>query len=496
MAVSEVGGETSRPRAEAQQEKSAMPAEFHSLKEWTRIASEAGEVVRLQGVHWDKQMGLLTQLARRKRQGPALLFDRIVDYQEGYRVLVNALGSTRRLALTLRLGEVSGYRELVDKWKAKWKALVLKPPRWVKSGPVQENRLFGDEVDLARFPAPLWHEEDGGRYVGTGCAIVMKDPESNWVNVGTYRIQVQGKDQVTCHIGSSHHGAMIRDKYFQRGEPCPVLIVLGYDPLLLLGASSLGVPHGRSEYDYVGGIKGEPIDVIPGEVTGLPMPAQAEAVLEGYLDPEVTHLEGPFGEYTGYYASGQSKHPSVQLKAVYFQSQPILLGSPPTRPPNESSFVQSILHSGSLEEELKGMGIPGVQGAWFHEAANPMLVVISIRQQYPGHAKQVLVGASNTQTTIHSKIIIVVDEDVDVTDLDDVMWAVCTRIDPARDTELLRRCPSNFLDPAIPPGQPPMTSRLLIDATRPYEWRERFARPITLHGKLEDVPKEWRHLFE
>jgi 4-hydroxy-3-polyprenylbenzoate decarboxylase len=106
------------------------------------------------------------------------------------------------------------------------------------------------------------------------------------------------------------------------------------------------------------------------------------------------------------------------------------------------------------------------------------------------------VGASNTQTTMHSKIIIVVDEDVDITNLDEVMWAVCTRIDPARDTELLRRCSSNFLDPAIRPGDPSFTSRLLIDGTRPYEWRDRFAQPIVLHGKLEDLPKEWRRLLE
>jgi UbiD family decarboxylase len=474
-----------------------MTDQYGTLKEWVETCRNTGDIVEVGGIHWDREMGVLAQLARRQHQGPAFLFDRIPDYEAGHRVLVNTLGSTRRLALTLRLGEASGHRELCAQWKAKWKELKLIAPQRVEDGSVLENRLVGGGVDLGLFPAPRWHEQDGGRYLGTGCVVILKDPESGWVNLGTYRIQLQGKREVTCFIGATHHGAMIREKYARRGESCPVAIVLGADPLFLLCAGSLGVPQNKSEYEYAGAIRGEAIPVIEGEITGLPIPAEAEVVLEGEFDFSERRTEGPFGEFTGYYASGQREEALVHVKGIYYSSRPILLGSPPTRPPNESTFIQSILLSGALEEELKGAGIPAVEGVWCHEVgAARMLIAVAIKQRYPGHAKQALVAASNTYTGILSKIVIVVDDDIDVSDLEEVMWAVCTRIDPARDVEILRRCPSNYLDPAVQPGQPTMTSRLLIDGTRPYEWRERFAPVISLDREAELAVRErWGRLL-
>ena len=192
--------------------------------------------------------------------------------------------------------------------------------------------------------------------------------------------------------------------------------------------------------------------------------------------------------------SGQKK---VEVQAVYYRSNPIVLGSPPTRPPNESTFVHSILKSASLEEELKGVGIPGILGAWNHDAgAAQMFVALSINQQYPGHAKQVLVAASNCYSVMHSKLVIVVDEDVDITNLDDLMWAVCTRIEPSVDVDIMRRVPSSILDPAVPHGQPAFTSRMLIDATRPYERRDTFAPAITINKEAEKkVLERWGHLL-
>ncbi len=474
-----------------------MDNQYHNLRQWVDALRDTGEVLDVKGVHWNHEMGILTQLARRQRQGPALLFDQITDHQEGYRVLVNTLGSTRRLAHTLRLGDVSGYRDLVDKWKAKWKGLVPIPPRLVEKAPVKENTQLGGEVDLSLFPAPFWHDEDGGRYIGTGCVVIMKDPETGWVNLGTYRVQLQGKNEVTVYIGSSHHGSIIRRKYLDEGKPCPIAIVLGQDPVVFLSASSLGIPPNRSEYDFAGGIKGEAITVFAGEMTGLPLPAEAEVILEGHFQPGNRRIEGPFGEFTGYYGSGQREEPCVEVQAVYYRSNPIVLGSPPTRPPNESTVVDAILKSASLEEELKGVGIPGILGAWNHDAgAAQMFVALSINQQYPGHAKQVLVAASNCYSVMHSKLVIVVDEHVDITNLDDLMWAVCTRIEPCVDVEILRRVPSSILDPAVPQGQPAFTSRLLIDATRPYERRDTFAPAITINKEAEKkVLERWGHLL-
>lgn len=475
-----------------------MDNQYHNLRQWIDRFRETGEVLDVKGAHWNQEIGVMTQLARRQKQGPALLFDQITDHQEGFRILVNTLGSTRRLAHTLRLGDVSGYRELVDKWKVKWKGLVPIPPRLVENPPVMENRLVGNEVDLGLFPAPLWHDEDGGRYIGTGCVVIVKDPETGWVNLGTYRVQLQGKTELTVYIGSSHHGSLIRRKYLDEGKSCPVAIVLGQDPLVFLSASSLGVPPNRSEYDFAGGIKGEAISVFNGEITGLPLPADAEVVLEGHFQPSNKRSEGPFGEFTGYYGSGQRDEPCMDVEAVYYRSQPIILGSPPTRPPNESTFVHAILKSASLEEELKGMGVPGVLGAWNHECgAAQMFVALSIKQQYPGHAKQVLVTASNAYSVMHSKIVIVVDDDVDITNLEDLMWAVCTRFDPGIDVDILRRVPSTILDPAVPNGAPAFTSRMLIDATRPYERLKEFAPAITINKEAEaNVLKRWGNLLK
>jgi 4-hydroxy-3-polyprenylbenzoate decarboxylase len=425
-------------------------------------------------------------LARRRRRGPAVLFDRIVDCPPGHRILINALGSARRLALTLGLGEVAGERELMQRWKEKWRGIETIPPRQVKNGPVLENGFSGAEVDLARFPAPRWHEHDGGRYLGTGCVVILRDPETGWVNLGTYRIQCQGKNRLTCFIGSTHHGFTIRQKYLSRRERCPVAIALGPDPLLFLAASALGVPPNHCEYDYAGGIKGEPVPVLSGEITGLPIPSEAEVVMEGFFLPEQKAREGPFGEFTGYYASGSREETIVEVEGVCHRSEPILLGSPPIQPPNESTFTNAILRSASVEQELAAAGVPDVRGAWCHEVgAGRMLIAVAIQQRYPGHAKQVLTMATSCYTGVQSgKIVIVVDEDVDVSNLEEVMWVACTRMDPERDVEVLRRFPGSLLDPSLEPEKKHHNSRLLIDATRPYEWREKFAATV---GVSEDV---------
>ena len=473
-------------------------AHVEGLRDWLETVQGWGEVVSIEGAHWDEEIGALSQLARKRRQGPALLFDRIPDYEPGYRILVNALGATRRLALTLCVGEVADDRELMERWKAKWKGLCLIPPRLVQDGPLFENRYLGAEVDLSRFPAPHWHERDGGRYLGTGCVVIFRDPESGWVNLGTYRIQLQGKNRVTCMIGAAHHGSIIREKYLSRGQRCPVAMVLGPDPLLFLTASALGVPPDKSEYDYAGGIKGEAISVIQGEMTGLPIPAGAEIALEGFFIPGESASEGPFGEFTGYYASGTRQETAVEIKAVYHRSQPIILGSPPTRPPNESTFTNAILRSSSVEEELLAAGVPDIKGVWCHEVgAGRMLIVVAIKQRYPGHAKQALVMTTSCYTGVQmGKIVIVVDEDVDITNLEEVMWAVCTRIDPARDVEILRRLPGGHLDPALERGHTHYNSRLLVDATRPFEWREKFAPTVTVNKELMGrVQKRWGYLL-
>lgn len=169
-------------------------------------------------------------------------------------------------------------------------------------GPVLENVQQGQDIDLWQFPTPRWHEQDGGRYFGTGDIVVTQDPEDGHLNVGTYRMMVMDRDKIGLYISPGHGGRGHREKCFARNQPMPVVAAFGQHPLLLL-AGSLGLPVGMNEYEWVGGVRGAPVEVIRGEVTGLPMPADAEIVVEGYVYPSEMLDEGPFGEWTGYYAS-------------------------------------------------------------------------------------------------------------------------------------------------------------------------------------------------
>ena len=193
------------------------------------------------------------------------------------------------------------------------------------------------------------------------------------------------KDKVGFYVSPGKHGRVHRDKRFARGEACPVAMVFGGDPLTFLMAST-ELPHGVSEFDFIGGLRGEPMEVIKGPVTGLPFPANAEIVIEGYAHPDNERLEGPFGEWTGYYASSARPEPVVDVEAVYYRNDPIITGSPPNRPPDEQARYRALIRSALLREEMERAGVPGITGVWAHEAGgNRFLLGVSIEQQYSGH---------------------------------------------------------------------------------------------------------------
>ena len=199
-------------------------------------------------------------------------FDDVPGYPTGYRILVNAQSERSRLAITLGLPLEIGTWELMDEWERRMDESQPVPPMVVEDGPVMENVLEGDEVDLFRFPTPLWHPQDGGRYLGTGDCVITRDPEGSWINVGTYRVMVHDRDHTGLYISPGKHGRLHRDKYFARGEPMPVLAIVGMDPLLFL-ASCLEIPLGVNEYEWAGAVKRGPVAVVRGRHTGLPMPA-------------------------------------------------------------------------------------------------------------------------------------------------------------------------------------------------------------------------------
>ncbi|MGB7950971.1 MAG: UbiD family decarboxylase, partial [Candidatus Binatia bacterium] len=262
------------------------------------------------------------------------------------------------------------------------------------------------------------------------------------------------------------HGRIMRQKYFDQGRPFPVAISFGDDPLLLMTAGKQ-IAWGASEYDYAGGVRGEPFEVILGQHTGLPIPANSEITIEGEVLPNEQKREGPYGEWTGYYASGERSEPILKVKRLMHRNQPIITAAPSSRPPGGSD--DGLLRSAFIWDQLEKAGVPDVKGVACYQGR--FFTAVAIKQRYPGHAKQAGMIASQCGTGAYlGRYVVVVDDDIDVYDMNDVVWAMCTRADPANDTDFIRRAWSGPLDPVIPRDRKGFSSRAVIDATRPYEW--------------------------
>lgn len=248
--------------------------------------------------------------------------------------------------------------------------------------------------------------------------------------------------------------------------------------------ASTEVPYGTSEYEFAGGLRGKPYPVIKGKVTDLPIPAHAEIVLEGFVDPKKRRQEGPFGEWTGYYGSDVREEPVMDVKALYYRNDPIILGAPPQRPPDELARYRAIFRSSLLKQQLGRTGLSGVKAVWAHEVGNGRLLLgISIEQRYAGHATQVGHVACQCHVGAYAgRYVIVVDDDIDVTNLEELIWAMLTRSDPATSIDIVRNAWSTPLDPRIPPEDKEKgrftNSRAIIYATRPYEWRDQFPKVV------------------
>ena len=453
---------------------------YEDLREWLDAANDLGEVKAVSGANTEEEIGMATELLHHTDPAPAALFDEIPGYDAGYRVLTNFFGG-QRMNMTLGFPDADSKFTLAKYFTETFNKLEPIPHRFVADGPVLENVHLGDDVNVLNFPTPLWHEHDGGRYIGTGSYNITRDPDENWVNLGTYRVMVHDEKQVGFYISPGKHGRVHRDKYMARNEPMPAAVVVGGDPLLFLMACN-EVPYGISEYDLAGGLRGKPYPVIEGKITGLPIPAHAEIVLEGFVDPQKRLEEGPFGEWTGYYASGSRDEPVFDVKAVYHRNNPIILGCPPNRPPDEIARYRAVIRTGLLDRQLKASGLSGISAVWAHEAGSSrMLLTIAIDQRYPGHAAQVGHVASQCHVGAYAgKYVIVVDDDIDVTNLEEVTWAMLTRSDPATSIDIIHNAWSTHLDPRISPEDKKKgkltNSRAIIDATRPYAWKDQFPR--------------------
>jgi len=474
------------------------------LRRWIEQARAAEQLRNVHEADVKFEIGTITDL-NAKRGGPALLFDRCPGFRPGFRVLTGSMLNARTLGLTMGFTGALDNLAVVDKVADYLRSVEGRakdfPVEYVASGPVMENRLTGDDIDLGIFPTPTWHELDGGPFIGTGVWQIHQDPETGWTNVGTYRNQLLGRDVIGNYISPGHHGNIIRQKYWDRGQPCPVVVCFGAHPLFLLMGSS-DVPAGVDELTWVGAVAGQRVPVIKGPVTGLPIPADAEIVIEGFAYPNDTMIEGPLGEFTGYYAGGKKPEPVIRVKALYYRDEPILVGSPPCRPPNDFSYQFSVMRSAAIKETLRKSGVPAVKGVWVSEAGGGrMWIVTSIAQKYAGHAAQAATIACNCQAgALMARFSVVVDDDIDPSNNDDVIWALSTRCDPASDIDILRQGWSNPLDPLLTADDKAnkrlWNNRAVINACRPYDRLGSFAPVAEASPALTKVTQDkWAWLF-
>ena len=412
------------------------------LRGFIEAVEQLGECKRVENADWNLEIGSIAEVAGEMPNQPMLLFDPIKGYPKGYRIITNAFATPRRMALAMDFPEMTSEEELVRYWRKRLQEdLKPVPPIEVKTGPVMENVLTGDEVDLFKFPVPKWHKLDGGRYIGTGDTVIMRDPDEGWINLGVFRTQIHDKKTATIYISPGHHGRIIREKYWAMGKPCPVVVTCGQAPIVFFAA---GAPSawGSSEYDYAGWLRNKPVEVVKGIVTGLPIPATAEIALEGEIvPPEVeSRDEGPFGEWTGYYASNIRPEAACRVKAILHRNNPIILACPPFMN-LRASQGGNMRKVAELWNELESL-VPGIKKVWALEDAKGLYIpVVSVKQMYPGHAKQVgLAVTSSRAAAYHGRFVIVVDDDIDPNKTSEVLWALATRCDPATALEIVTGC--------------------------------------------------------
>lgn len=468
------------------------------LRVWLTEASEAGEVRTVEGAHWELEIGALSQVNYRRPRPKALLFDSIKDYPAGMRVLSGSVSNPRLLGSVIGLGWDHTDESLLE-------VLATQPGEWVRrapefravtvpDGPVLSTVVAKPNIDLLAFPVPRWHEGDGGRYIGTGCAVVTRDYDTGRINLGAYRMQVQDAGRTaTVNIEAGKHGAQHLRRWFEAEGRAPIAATLGHHPAVLV-AAGVEVPADVSEYDYVGAMLGEPVRTVAGQVTGLPLPHDAEIAIEGWVRPGEVRPEGPFGEWTGYYSGSQEPILNVDIERVYYRENPILLGAPPGKPPHDYSYMRTVMKSAIITDGLRRAGLAGLRGVWAHEAGGGRsLLIVSIEQRYPGHARQAAYLAAQLPSAAYmNRFTIVVDSDVNPRDLGEVVWAMCGRCDPQLDIEVMKRTWGSRVDPLTLAGEIPFNSRAIIDACRPFERLHDFPKVAESSEELiASVSRRW-----
>jgi 4-hydroxy-3-polyprenylbenzoate decarboxylase len=479
---------------------------YGDLRDFIAALEQQGELKRIT-VEVDPVLEM-TEICDRtlRSKGPALLFENVKGHS--IPVLANLFGTEKRVALGMGKADISSLREvgellaylrqpdpptgLKDAWD---KLPVLKQvlnmaPKVVKKAPCQQHVTTGNEVDLYQLPIQTCWPGDAGPLI-TWPLVITRGPHKERQNLGIYRMQLIAKNKLILRW-LSHRGGAIDFKQFQTenpGQPYPVSVVLGADPATTLGAVT-PVPDTVSEYGFAGLLRGSKTEVIKSLSNDLQIPAKAEIVLEGYIYPDELADEGPFGDHTGYYNEVE-KFPVFTVETISHREAPIYHSTYTGRPPDEPSVLGVALNEVFVPIFQKQF--PEVTDFYLPpEGCSYRMAVVTIKKEYPGHAKRVMMGVwSFLRQFMYTKFVIVTDDDVNARNWEDVIWAMTTRMDPARDTVMIENTPIDYLDFASPVSG--LGSKIGFDATNKWEgettreWGEPITMDMTTKNRIDEL---------
>ena len=457
---------------------------FDSLREYVESLEKVDQLTRVRTkVSVDLEIAEILRRVMYKNEGPAILFENV----EGFKipVLGNAFGSLRRLKMALDMEnfEEIGQRMttltklkiphgLLNKVKMLPKLSEISDygPKSTNSGPVTEI-VETSKPTLDSLPIIKSFPNDSGRFITFGITV-SKNPETQIRNLGVYRLQVIGSKKAIMHWQVHKRGALHYQMNKEKMQKTEVAVVIGADPATVFSAVA-PVPEGLDKFLFAGITRRKGIDLVKCRTVDVEVPASAEIVLEGYVDPSEMNLEGPFGDHTGYYTPPEP-YPTFTLTGIMMRNNPIYLTTVVGKPILEDAYIGKVIERSFLplvkmfQPEVVDFSMPAA--GWFQGIA-----IVSIKKRYPGQAKKVMMGLWGMGQLSLTKILIVVDEDISVHNINDVIWAVTTRSDPKRDTMLVENAPTDSLDPASPLLN--LGSKMGIDATKKTK-EEGFERPV------------------